>query len=88
MTSGLTSDGVAAFFDRERKRMYKIRHPNGCACVVCWCDDFHKRMQARNEARAARCRQVLANPEIALTPAPDIFPVQVSFFAQLDEVSQ
>lgn len=61
---------------------YKPRHEPGCACVVCWCAAFHKQMHARNESRAERCRQLLANPETALTPA------QGNLFAQLDEVAQ
>lgn len=61
---------------------YKPRHEPGCACVVCWCAAFHKQMHDRNEARAERCRRLLANPETALTPA------QGNFFAQLDEVAQ
>lgn len=84
----MTAEGVAAFFERERKRMYHFKHPSGCECVVCWCAAFHRQMTERNEARSARCRQLLANPETALTPAPALPPVQVSFFAQLDEVAQ
>lgn len=83
--NAMTADGVAAFFERERKRMYNFKHPSGCECVVCWCAAFHKQMHDRNEARAERCRQLLANPETALIqPAP----AQGNFFAQLDEVAQ
>ncbi|MEH6539416.1 hypothetical protein [Halopseudomonas sp.] len=84
----MTAEAVAAFFERERKRMYDLKHPSACECVVCWSAEFHRQMTERNETRASRCRAVLANPELALTPAPELSPVQVSFFAQLDEVAQ
>ena len=61
---------------------YKPRHEPGCTCSVCWTHQFYSAMHARNEARAERCRQLLTNPETALTPA------QGNFFAQLDEVAQ
>ncbi|SDR70116.1 hypothetical protein SAMN05216198_0111 [Halopseudomonas litoralis] len=60
---------------------YRPRHNPGCTCVVCWTNDFHREMTLRNESRATRCCQILANPEAAL-------PVQSNFFMQLDEVSQ
>jgi hypothetical protein len=86
--NAMTAEGVAAFFERERKRMYNFKHPSGCECVVCWSAEFHRQMTERNETRSARSRAVLANPELALTPPPELAPVQVSFFAQLDEVAQ
>lgn len=65
---------------------YRARHIPGCACVVCWTNAFHLQMTQRNEQRAERTRQILANPRRAMEQIPA--PEQIHFLTILDEVSQ
>jgi len=61
---------------------YRPRHEPDCACPVCWTNQFHAEMTLRNEARAERCRQIIADPRAALVTE------QSSMFTVFDEVSQ
>lgn len=61
---------------------YRPRHEPDCACPVCWTNQFHAEMTRRNEVRAERCRQIIADPRVALMPE------QSSMFTVFDEVAQ
>lgn len=60
---------------------YRPRHLPDCGCAVCWTNQFHAEITRRNEARAERCRQIIADPRVAV-------PRQSSMFTLFDEVTQ